>query len=1002
MLGKKRGQGVRKSFFSRTTALIGAAAAAAWLPTAALAQDETDPADQEEEEIVVTGTRVVRPDYAYSNPVTSVSSEALEYSGVVNATEFLQSLPALTNSFDSNDASGANAFIGGTGLNLLNLRNLGVDRTLVLVDGRRHVASLPGSAAVDVATIPLELIERVDISTGGASAIYGADGVSGVVNFVLRDDYDGLGIRAQESWTDAGGAGDRLISAIWGINTDGGRANLTLAAEYTHEGWLEMAERDFTSAAGWTDFFENPADLIDGDDDPDIPDFLPLRDIRIGILNVGGGFDTNFDGYPDFDGFGDPWISGTSVDSNGTFEQGGSGVPVQNIFGDILPEVDRYALNGMFHYDISNRMRFFTEVKYVNTQSFSLGQATFDQLLAVDLDNPFMPASIAADAAGNGLPFALFNRINNDLGLRGEEITRETFRAVIGLEGDLWDNFRYEMSLVHGSTYSENLAHGNRWNDRFAAAIDVVDVDAGPGVDLRCRIDVFGYTPGGGFAGASDWNYTDPFDLGIAMPTPGSFTPGPNSGCVPLNIFGEGSASQEAIDWITVDTRSTSLIQQTVFQAYLSGNLDSWFRLPGGSVGVAAGVELRNESSEADFDPRDQSGLTFGNAIANNSGDFDVGEVFAEVSLPILENRPFFDSLALDAAVRLSDYSTVGETTAWKVGLVWAPIEDITFRSTVAEAVRAPNIGELFDPGGQTFANLADPCDIDDVDEGSATREANCATILNALGVDPTTFQDPNNSGVEGILAGNETLTVETAETFTLGVILRPRFLPGFVFSADYYDIELTDAINTLDPQDIVNQCVDAPTIVNNFCNLVQRNPTTGALNFFIQRPENVAAFTTSGIDFSAAYTYQTDNLGSFGVRLVGNHLEDLSFTNLPGIAPDPDHEEGGAPEWQAVLDLTWQGGPLTVNYGLNYFSETRRFSAAQEAVEPDTVESHYFWYNERLTHDVQVRYSFTDAFTIYGGVINLGDQQPDFGETYYPVGAEGRTFYVGLNASLN
>ena len=1000
MLGQKRGQGVRKSFFSRTTSLIGAAAAAALLPTAALAHDEPDPAE-DEEEIVVTGTRVVRPDYAYSNPVTSVGGEAIEYSGVVNATEFLQSLPALTNSFDSNDAAGANAFIGGTGLNLLNLRNLGVDRTLVLVDGRRHVASLPGSAAVDTATIPLELIERVDITTGGASAIYGADGVSGVVNFVLRDDYEGFGVRAQEGWTDAGGAGDRLVSVIWGANSDGGRANLTLAAEYTNEARLEMADRDFTNAAGWTDFFENPDELAVLGDDPNIPDFVPMNDIRIGILSVGGGFDTTFDGYPDFDGTGAPWISGVSVDSNGTFERGGSGVPVQNIFGDILPEVDRYAFNVLFHYDFSNRMRLFTELKYVNAQSFSLGQGTFDQLLAVDLDNPFMPAAIAADAAANFLPFALFNRINNDIGQRGEDVLRETYRAVIGLEGDLSENFEYEVSLVHGATASEIVNHGNRWNDRFAAAIDVVDVDAGPGEDLRCRIDVFGYVPGGGFAGASDWNYTDPFGLGIAMPTPGSFTPGPNSGCVPLNIFGEGSPSQEAIDWITAKTQNSSLIQQTVFQAVVNGTLDSWLTLPGGSIGVAAGVEARHESSEGDFDARDQTGLTFFNAIPDDSGDFDVGEAFAEISLPIFEDRPFFDSLALDAAVRVSEYSTIGQTISWKTGLVWGPIPDITFRATLAEAVRAPNIGELFDPGGQTFANIGDPCDIDNLDLGTALRQANCTTILNNLGIDPTTFQDPNNSGVEGVLTGNEELQEETAETFTIGLIVRPRFLEGFVFSADYYDIELTNAINTLAPQAIVNQCVDA-AIPNQFCDLVSRNPVTGALNFFTQRPENVASFTTQGVDFSAAYQRDLGALGELAARLVGSHLEDLTFVNLPGAAPDPDHYEQGAPEWQVVFDLTWSRGPLLVNYGINYYSETRRFNAVTEAAEPDTVASQYFWFNERLTHDVQVRYEFSDAFTLYGGVNNLNDQQPDYGQTYYPVGAEGRTFYVGLNASLN
>lgn len=1013
MLGKsKRGLGVRKSVFARTSALIGAAAAAALLPSAALAQeqqDQTQTQTEGEEEIVVTGTRVVRPDYAYSNPVTSVSGEALEYSGVVNVTDFLQELPALTNSFDSNDASGANAFIGGTGLNLLNLRNLGVDRTLVLVNGRRHVASLPGSAAVDTATIPLELIERIDVSTGGASAVYGADGVSGVVNFILRDDYEGFGVRAQSGWTEEGGAEEQFISGIWGFNSDGGRANLTLAAEYAHEGRLTTNDREFTRGANWTDFFENPADIIDGDDDPDIVDFVPVNNVRIGILSPASAIFTDLDDLfalfgdpsatllPNFEGNGTAWVPGVSIDSGGTFFQGGSGLLVPDLFTDILPDVDRYALNAMFHYDLSSTMRLFTELKYVNTQSFSLGQATFDQFLAVDLDNPFLPADAATAAGAAGLPFALVSRYNNDFGQRGEDITRETYRAVIGLNGDLAPNIQYEMSIVYGATTTDQLNVGNRWNDRFAAAIDVVDIDPGPGQDLRCRIDVMPIVEAGGFGGGTDWNRNV-----LGYPAPGSFTPGPGSGCVPLDIFGEGEASQAALDWISLTTQNSSTITQTVAQAYLTGNLDSWFRLPGGSVGFAAGAEWREETSSSRFDVRDNSGLTFFNVIPNSDGSFNVGEAFAEISLPIFEDRPLFDSLALDAAVRFSDYSTVGQTMSWKVGLVWAPIRDITFRSTIAEAVRAPNIGELFDPGGQTFAFITDPCDAGNVNNGSATREANCATELNGLGIDPTTFSDPNASGVEGILTGNDTLQEETAETFTFGVILRPRFIENLVLSADYYDIDLSDAINTPTGQEIIDQCYDAPDLNNRFCDLLTRRSTDGGIDFFVQRPENVAAFTTRGIDFSAAYTIDTGQMGRLGFRLVGNHLEELTFVNLAGADPDIDRYEQGAPEWQANFDVLWEIGAFKLNYGVNYFSETQRFNLATRQGDPDIAAPEWLDFSARFTQDIQVRYDFTGAFTFYGGVNNLTAQEPDYGQTYYPVGAEGRTFYVGLNARLN
>lgn len=963
-------------------------------------QDQTvtaDPNATSEPEIVVTGTRVPRPDYAYSNPVTSVTSEALEYSGETNVTDFLTSLPALTNSTDSNDSSGANTGIGGTGLNLLNLRNLGTDRTLVLVNGRRHVSSVPGSAAVDVATIPVELIDRIDVSTGGASAVYGADGVSGVVNFILKDDYEGFGLRAQDSWTELGGAGDSFVSGIWGVNSAGGRANLTIAGEYSHEGRLTTQQRRFTRNGQWTDFFQNPAE-VGGPDDPNVPDNVPIRDARISFLGAGGAFDTDFDGNPDFDGAGAPWDFGLSVDDAGSFAQGGSGLPLPELFTDILPEVDRYVANAMFHYDFSPGLRFYTELKYVNTQSFSLGQATFDQLLAVDVDNPFVPANVAQAANDAGSPLILFNRYNNDLGQRGEDITRETIRAVFGFSGDISDHLQFDVSAVYGETSTEAHNLNDRWNDRFAAAIDVVDVDPGPGQDLRCRIDV------GPIGNASDWNYNDPFGLGIAMPTPTSFTPGPNSGCVPLNIFGDGAPSQAAIDWVTLDTTDKSQITQSVVTGYVHGDLDQWIHLQGGSAGFAAGVEYRQETSASQFDPRDQTGLTFFNVLPNSRGNFHVFEAFAELDLPLLRHQPFADSLAVDAAVRFSNYTTVGTTTSWKVGLVYAPIADITFRSTLAEAVRAPNIGELFDPGGQDFQFINDPCDINVLNQGTTFREANCATILSGLGVDPTTFHDPNATNIDGITHGNRDLQEETADTFTVGVIVRPHWIQGLTLSADWYDIELSNAINTLDPQDIADQCVDSPDINNMFCDAITRRGTDGGIDTFVREPVNVAKFTTSGIDFSVAYQFAPFDgaWGNFGVRLVGNHLDELTFVNLPGSVPTPSDGDPGAPEWQANLDVVWQRGPLTVNYGFNYFSETRRFDRNVVAAEPDVAERRYLWIDPRATHDVQVRWDFSDAFTLYGGVNNIGNQLPDIGQTYFPVGAEGRTFYVGVNAHMH
>jgi outer membrane receptor protein involved in Fe transport len=997
-----------KTRLSKTDRLLAgtilAGVSAVILAGPAMAQDANPAPDpQPEEEIVVTGTRAPRPDYAYSNPVTSVDGQALQYSGAVNLTDFLEELPALTNAQDANDSAGANAFIGGAGINLLNLRNLGVDRTLVLVNGRRHVASLPGSAAIDTATIPIDLIERVDISTGGASAVYGADGVSGVVNFILDDDFDGLRIRGQTGWTQEGGAEETFISGVWGVTTDGGRANLTIAAEYTKEDALLMEDRDFTRGENFTQLFPNPDDA---GDDPNIFDNLPFDNGRSALINDIGAIDTNFDTAFDFNGDGTPWDNGLPLDAS--FQQGGSGTLLSTLFGDILPETERYSFNGFFHYELSERAELFTELKYVHAHALTAQQPTFDQFLLIPGDNLFVPQAALDDFNANlpdlPVPFMLFSRMNFDLGQRAEDATRQTYRGVFGLRGDLSEHVKYNISFVYGQTDTDTININNRYNDRFLAAIDVVDADPGPGIVPQCRSNL-----------DPDAAFNDPntFIRGLLFadpsanyPTPISFTPGPGSGCVPLNVFGP-NVSQAAVDWVNVDTTTFSSITQTVFQAYLSGTLDSWFQLPGGSVGFAAGVEWREETSESRFDPRDQSGATFFNVIADSFGEYDASEVFAELSLPLLKDRPLFDSLALDGAVRLSDYSTVGQTTTWKVGGVWAPIADITFRGTVAEAVRAPNIGELFSPASQQFAFINDPCDFRALNNGTEFREANCAAILSGFGIDPATFEDPNAATVSGIQTGTPTLNAETAETLTLGVILRPRFIPGLVVSLDWYDIELADAIVTSDPEEIAENCVDLPTIDNVYCDALTRSPASGGIVDFVQQPFNVAHFTTRGVDFSVVYTFEPadwgwGDWGRFSARVIGNRLEDLTFVNLPGAEPDSDLGEANAPEWQTNFDLRWEKGPLTLNYGFNYFSETQRFTLQERQDDPDIAPPEFLNYNARSTHDVQVRYDFGDRLVVYGGVNNLTDQEPDLDQPYYPVGAEGRTFYAGLNARLN
>ncbi len=989
--------------FPRRFSLTALLAACLGLSAPVSAQAPGPDADEQEaplEEIIVTSSRIQKPDYAFSNPVISVDAEAIALSGATNMTDFLKRLPALTGSLDANDAAGSNAFIGGTGLSLLDLRNLGVDRTLILVDGRRHVAALPGSAAVDVDTIPMDLIERVEVQTGGASAIYGADGVSGVVNFIMKKDFEGVSFRSQFGQSAESDAGNRRLSIVAGTNFAGDRGNVTGALEYNGDDRLQAVERDFAAGGSRSVFVRNPAEL--GGDDPNVPDRIPISDIRFFDSSLAGAVDTDFDFVNDYNGDDTPWDPGTIPFIAPFYQQGGDGSPVDFFIGDLLPEEDRYTANVFANYELTDSMRVFGEAKYSRTEAYTESQPTFDFFLWMEGDYAFTPPNIAALTAGE--PF-LVSRDHFDLGIRGEDITRETTRVVLGIDGNLAPNIRYEASYVYGQTEVENKILNNRLNDRFAAALDAV-IDPATGQPV-CRSDLdpgaapfnlewqgwgADFTPTSGFAG--------------------SFTPGPNSGCVPVNILGQGAVSAEAAAWINTTSVATSKLTQDVFQAYLSGDTSNWFELPAGALGYAAGFEWREETSESTPPIEDQRGLTFGNILEPESGKYDVSEVFAEIDVPIFLDQPFAEVLSIDGAIRLSDYSTVGNTTTWKTGLVWSPIEDITFRATVAEATRAPNIGELFDPGGQNFQFINDPCDVTLLDDGTAFRAGNCQQLLSSLGADPATFVDPNSATVAGTLAGNPDLDEEVADTTTVGIILRPRFIENLTFAVDWYDIELENAINTALPQVAADLCVDLPTLDNQFCDLIDREQGTGGIVNFTQQPVNVANFLTEGYDFTINYLLDPSGMGAtrdyglFNFRVIGNKLEELTFINLPGADPDPDLGESDpatgllAPEWQIAFDLTWERGPLSVNYGLSWFDETQRYTLEQRENNPDIAAPEYLDYSARTVHDMQLRFDYGDSWQFFGGVNNLTDEKPDIGEVFFPVSAVGRFYYVGVNYS--
>lgn len=1087
-------------------------AATSMAPFAAHAQSETPDAEvaEEEQAIVVTGSRIARdPNIGSAAPILSLGSEELTQTGSSDVVDVLRDIPALSTSTTS-DGSIDGVFSAdiAVGQSVLNLRGLGANRTLVLVNGRRHVAGVDGQQAVDINSIPTALIERVETLTGGASSIYGADAVTGVVNFILRDDFEGLEGNIQGGLASRGDTWRINTDLTWGTNFADGRGNITISGAYARSDELLFGEREFSRNNGIFDDYPNPALRFQaGDLGADTPNFngggfivgnsIPTdglgftptaaeqalidralsstsrfiaSDPRFAISAAGGlvapgdfgtGPDNNGNGIPDcnesFVGLNVGGIIGgcavieaggvVSVYEDGLIGRlsnqfGGDGIPNNFDVNSLIPETERWSINANLSYEISSEAELFFEGKYVSsTAEFQAQPNTFYDLLTVRADNPFITPELqgyVTELLGPQLGFTIpgydtqfangltdgfyISRDPSDLGPNRDREEFETWRFVAGIRGDITEHLNYEISGNYGRFERTSLDRNRVITDRWFAAIDVTTDASGNPI---CRSDIDPTAP-----------TTTPF--GIPVSDPGYFTFSPGDGqCRPANILGgPGAISQEAVDFITTTLVDKFTLEQLVFNATFTGDTGAFFELPGGPVGFALGFELREEKSAAQFDPLlqgiipvttpnanegdllsdlgfVQQSLVFDPEVPalNESGEFTVYELFGEFRLPIFSGVAFAETLEINGAARYSNYTSVGSTFTWNVGGLWAPTQDILFRGTYAEAVRAPNITELFAPAQGTTFRPDDPCDVNELATATdpVLRQSNCEAIFARLGFDPTlgtgsyAYTDPLTARFTGTLSGNPNLEEETATTWTVGTQITPRFLPGFVFSVDYYNIEIENAIDPVGSQDIVDNCVDSATIDNQFCEAVDRR-ADGGFRFLRQSVLNFARLETAGIEASASYRF---DLGEHTFTLLGSgtwvdklndFFDPADLTNV-----DPELGELQRPEWSARGSLTWDWSRLSVTYGVTYLD-----SMGLRAVEIETVgQGSAFAYtpenglsSDAFIHDISFTYDLNDTVDIYGGVNNIFDRNPFVTEQAYPVSPIGTFFFMGARAT--
>jgi len=1008
-------------------------------------------------DITVTGSRIRRPNVESNVPVTSVSAEDLTAQGDTSVGDALNDLPALRSTFSQANST---RFIGTVGLNLLDLRGLGTSRTLVLVNGRRHITASAGEFLVDVNTIPTDLIERVDVVTGGSSAVYGSDAVAGVVNFVLRRDFEGVRVRGQGGISEEGDRGIYFTSLTAGENFLDDRLNVAINLEYTHADQLRFPDRpDLTGAfSGRCQFNQQErtaGEPQSGDGFPDLGFFCGVRNANIaegGLVSapitIAGCQNPAItpanaalclqpgtpNGAPRFFIFSP---NGQLVQQNPSFDFrgvtggasgnviGGGGSTLRNT-GQLAPEIDRYTANLLVNFELSPAFRPFLEAKYVHVSAIQEGQPSFFQGFfggffgggtGIRCDNPFLTAqniqalqSIGRCAAGPTSTQQIpLSRFNIDFGGRQQFVERDTYRVVAGLGGEFNGDWNYELSFNYG-----------RFEESVDAANDLVIFQVDPATG-QLRTDAAGNPLPGPFLNAID---AVRLANGTIVCRINADTDPTNNDplCNPINVLGAGQPSVDALRYVNRTSNLSSSATQYNVLGFVSGDSSQLFEFPGGPARFVVGGEYRREEAFQQADPVSAAGATFFNAFqVFDPPPFEVIEGFGELEIPILRDVPFAEELTVTGAARYSDYNTAAGTTfAWNVNGTYAPFRSLRFRANYSKSVRVPTLGDLFTPDTQNFNFIADPCDTNRIGSGSPTRAANCA----ALGVPPGFVNTPANSQTTEIISsGNPFLEEEEGESLTIGAVFTPEFIPGLSFTVDYYKIEVDNLIATLSAQQIVNQCVDLPTIDNQFCQLIfprqTDDPSTPDVNetgFFAQPALrsggiNFARLEAEGIDFELAYRRRFESGFRLDLRGILTYvIERNSFTS----PTDPEFgnaivRELGDPQLSANFTAVLGTGPFDLRYTMNYVGEQLNISAGFETFFPfqgrpaqneDLVADEFRYYPDTFYHALRLSMRVSEQFQFYIGADNVFDTDPPLGilgnEGGAPYDNIGRYFYAG------
>lgn len=938
--------------------------------------------DKNTETITVTGSRIQRAEYSSNSPISVLTNKEMKLQGTTNVEEALSRMPQFT--ADANE----NVSNGSDGSAQINLRNLGSNRVLTLIDGQRILPTM----GMDINFIPSSLIKRVDVVTGGASAVYGSDAISGVVNFIMEDNLDGFVFDTQGGAYQHKNDNDSVRSLVDSYGYQNASGSVFDGKKYNF------------SLAGGTDFLDGKGNItLYGTYRKTNPVTQDKRDYSACSLNA----NATLDGLACGGSSNNPWgrffvLSGEN--NGGSYNNLKDGSKTWDTYSDdylynytplnyIQRDDERYTGGYMAHYDFDNGTRLSSSFMYMHDSSFSQVAPSalwFGSDFAINCDNPLMSSQQASLLCGSAAgtseqidTYVGYRLDGTNARARRDDLQHSDYRFNLAASGNLTDNITYNVSYLHAkANYSEQYQNDV---DQLKAADALLAVDDGNG-NVVCLSG--------------------------------------NSGCAPIDVFAYSGISDAGLDYILTISETNSEQTLDVYSAYSQIDLDAYgIKSPFASIGPAMVVGLEHRQEVYNFNA---DAVSEANGSEDAYGKIKVDEAYTELDVPLVEDAPGVKYLGVNGGYRHSKYKNHNASDAssysantFKFELTYSPIDDIRLRSSFNKAIRAPNISELF--SSQSLGNYSgtDPCS----GTSPSASQIECANSGVTSAQYGNIVECPADQCV-AMYGGNPDLKPEEAKTFTAGVVLTPRFIENLSLSLDYYHIKVDDYISSVDPTLILNQCIGTGS--SYYCGLIHRSPSAGSLfgttGYVVSTTLNTGYLRTSGVDMNLNYDVALNGWGSLNFNLVGTWLKDMTTEPLPGLGSFDCKGLYGptcgqpAPEWRHNARVTWD----TPWHGLEVSALWRYIGSVDLSTNDSNPllagDSTFYVSNHIQAYsylDLAANMPLTDNIQVRIGANNLLDKDPPIivsnlatgfvnGNTYPGIyDALGRELYVGLTAKF-